>query len=226
MFEKQPQEIQDRVKTLANQSLKQSNPSGWFEILYSEANQDASQVPWAKLKIHPHLQDWLNKSDFETNNKSALVVGCGLGDDAEALQKLCFQVTAFDISSTAINWCKQRFPESQVNYLVADLFDLPSEWNKTFDLVIEIRNIQALPLNVRTEAIKSVGKLVASNGKLIVITRFRDSDTEPDGPPWALSEKELAQFQELGLKEMRRQVFFEGDNREVTKLWIEYFKGY
>lgn len=225
MFEKQPQEIQDRVKTLANQSLKQSNPSGWFEILYSEANQDASQVPWAKLKIHPHLQDWLNESSFTTNNKSALVVGCGLGDDAEALQKLGFQVTAFDISSTAINWCKQRFPESQVNYLVADLFDLPSQWNQTFDLVVEIRNIQALPLKVRTEAIKSVGKLVASNGKLIVITRFRDSDTEPDGPPWALSEKELAQFQELGLKEMRRQVFFEGDSGEVIKLWIEYFQG-
>ncbi len=225
MFEKQPQEIQDRVKTLASQSLRESNPSGWFEILYSEANQDASQVPWAKLKIHPHLKDWLNKSRFETNNKSALVVGCGLGDDAEALQKLGLQVTAFDISPTAINWCKQRFPESQVNYLVADLFDLPSKWDKTFDLVVEIRNIQALPLNVRTEAIKSVGKLVASKGTLIVITRFRDTDAEADGPPWALSQKELSRFGELGLKEMRRQVFLEGDNQEVTKLWIEYFRG-
>ncbi len=225
MFEKKPQEIQNRVKTLANQSLRQSNPSGWFEILYSEANQDASQVPWAKLKIHPYLQDWLDKSSFITNNKSALVVGCGLGDDAEALKKLGLQVTAFDISATAINWCKQRFPESQVNYLVADLFDLPSTWDKAFDLVVEIRNIQALPLNVRTETIKSVGKLVASNGTLIVITRFRDTDAEPDGPPWALSEKELAQFQQLGLKEMRRQVFVEGDNREVTQLCIEYFRG-
>lgn len=225
MFEKQPQEIQDRVKTLASQSLRQSDPSGWFEILYSQANQDASQVPWAKLKIHPHLQDWLNKSSFTTSNKSALVVGCGLGDDAEALQNLGLQVTAFDISSTAINWCKQRFPESQVNYLVADLFNLPSEWDKSFDLVVEIRNIQALPLNVRTEAIKLVGKLVASNGTLIVITRFRDTDAEPEGPPWALSEKELARFQELGLKEMGRQVFLEGDDEEVTKLWIEYVRG-
>lgn len=225
MFEKQPQEIQDRVKTLANQSLRQSDPSGWFEVLYSEANQDASQVPWAKLKIHPHLQDWLKKSSFTTNNKSALVVGCGLGDDAGALQKLGLQVTAFDISPTAINWCKQRFPDSQVNYLVADLFHLPSDWNKTFDLVVEIRNIQALPLNVRTEAITSVGKLVASNGTLIIITRFRDTDAEPDGPPWALSEKELAGFQEVGLKEMGRQVFLEGDNEEVTKLWIEYIRG-
>ncbi len=225
MFEKQPQEIQDRVKQLASQSLRESDPSGWFEILYSEANQDASQVPWAKLKIHPHLQDWLNKNSLNANNKSVLIVGCGLGDDAEALHKIGFQVTAFDISPTAINWCKQRFPKSQVNYLVADLFDLPSEWNKAFDLVIEIRNIQALPLNVRTKAIESVGQLVASNGTLIVITRFRDTDAEPDGPPWALSEKELARFQGLGLKEMGRQVFLEGDECEVIKLWVEYFRG-
>ncbi|MEM7581659.1 MAG: class I SAM-dependent methyltransferase [Mastigocoleus sp.] len=228
MFEKQPQNIRDTVKVLAEKSLAQSDPTGWFETLYSQANQDTGQVPWANLKIHPYLQDWLDKSSLNTQNKSTkstkstLVVGCGLGDDAEALQKLGLQVTAFDISPTAINWCKQRFPDSQVNYQVADLFNLPPEWNQAFDLVIEIRNIQALPLNVRTEAIELVASLVASKGKLVVITRFRNTDAEPEGPPWALSEKELAQFQEFGLKEMGSQRFTEGDSQEVTKLWIEY----
>ena len=54
------------------------------------------------------------------SEQKALIIGCGLGDDAEALAKLGFEVTAFDISTSAIAWCQQRFPDSTVNYLVAD----------------------------------------------------------------------------------------------------------
>lgn len=223
MFEKQPQEIQQKVQFLADKYLRQSDPSGWFDVLYTEANNDAAQVPWARLAIHPHLQDWLNNHFFQSEGRCALVVGCGLGDDAEALQALGLKVTAFDISSTAIDWCKERFPHSQVDYLVADLFALPSEWSGAFDLVVESRNIQALPLNVRSQAINSIGKLVQKEaGTLLIITRFREHDIEPSGPPWAVSDKELAEFHKLDLKEMRRKAFLEGDNQEITKLWIEY----
>ncbi len=224
MFEKQPQEIQQKVKFLANKFLDRSDPSGWFEVLYVEAQRDPTQVPWARSGTHPHLQDWLDSHCHQSEGLSALVIGCGLGDDAEGLQNIGFQVTAFDISSTAINWCKQRFPNSQVDYLVADLFALPREWDGAFDLVVESRNIQALPLNVRSQAINCVGKLVKKAGRLLIITRLRENDLEPNGPPWALSEREIAEFHALNLQEIRRKVFLEADNREVTKLWIEYRK--
>ena len=103
MFEQQPEAIQQKVKTLANES-QNSDPTEWFEILYSEAEGDATQIPWARLTTHPHLQDWLNLSHPQGEGRTALVIGCGLGDDGEALAKLGFQVTAFDISSTAIGW--------------------------------------------------------------------------------------------------------------------------
>ena len=54
--------------------------------------------------------------------------------------------------------------------------------------------------------------------------KFHGRDLEPSGPPWALSEREIAEFHALNLQEIRRKVFLEGDNREVTKLWIEYRK--
>ncbi|WP_313934260.1 MULTISPECIES: hypothetical protein [Nostocaceae] len=41
-----------------------------------------------------------------------------MGDDAEAPAKLGFEVTAFDISPTAISWCQQWFPDSSVNYVI------------------------------------------------------------------------------------------------------------
>jgi SAM-dependent methyltransferase len=184
------------------------------------------------LTTHPYLQDWLDdyapsgsRSEapaVATASPSALVIGCGLGDDAEALQARGFQVSAFDISPTAIAWCRRRFPYSSVNYFVADLLALEPSLNQAFDLVVESRNIQALPLSVRSQVIKSIGQLVAMEGTLLVITRFRDTDAQPDGPPWSLSDKELAQFQKLGLQEIRRDGSVEEDNDSIKRLRIEY----
>lgn len=38
----------------------------------------------------------------------AVVIGCGLGDDAEYLASMGYEVTAFDISPTAIAMCHTR----------------------------------------------------------------------------------------------------------------------
>lgn len=222
MFEQQPEDLRQKVKELAAEFGQKSDPSGWFDVLYADAAGDAQQVPWARLVPHPSVQDWLAKHNPSGEGKSALVIGCGLGDDGEALARQGFQVTAFDISPTAIAWCKQRFPKSEVTYQVADLLQLDPSWQRTFDLVVEVRNIQALPLKVRSQVIGAIAPLVAPAGTLLIVTRVRDTEAEPDGPPWALSEGELAQFKQLGLSEIERQVFFEGDNREVKHLQISY----
>lgn len=222
MFEQQPEDLRQKVKQLATEFTQNADPSGWFEVLYADAGRDAQQVPWARLVPHHSVQEWLERHDPAGNGKSALAIGCGLGDDAEALSKQGFQVTAFDISSSAIAWCKQRFPNSSVDYQVADLFHLDPAWNHTFDLVVEVRNIQALPLNVRPKVLRAIAPLVAPKGTLLIITRIRDTEAEPDGPPWALSDGELAQFQQLGLTEIERNIFFEGENNEVKHAQISY----
>ena len=58
----------------------------------------------------------MNQSNGENlwNGKKALKIGCGLGDDAEYLTETGMEVTAFDISETAIRWCHERFPDSRV----------------------------------------------------------------------------------------------------------------
>ncbi|NES42852.1 class I SAM-dependent methyltransferase [Moorena sp. SIO2C4] len=226
MFEEQPQALQQKVKLLALESIRQDNPSQWFEVLYSEANGDSGQIPWARLTTHPYLQDWLERNTPQGSGRSALVVGCGLGDDAEALAQQGFQVTAFDISPTAIAWCQKRFPDSQVKYQVADLFALDPAWHQKFDFVFECRNIQALPLNVRSTVMNAIAFLLAPGGTLLVITRFRDTDTEPDGPPWPLSDTELAYFKELGLQEIGRDTVPESEDDPIQRLRIEYNREY
>ncbi len=44
----------------------------------------------------------------------AVVIGCGLGADAEYVASLGFDTTSFDISGTAIRLARQRFPGSAV----------------------------------------------------------------------------------------------------------------
>jgi len=209
---------------LANISVDPQNPTGWFEPLYAEAKGDTAQVPWAKNQPHPFLQEWLSINSPQAAEKTALVIGCGLGDDAELLASLGYQVTAFDISPTAIAWCQQRFPDSSVNYLVADLFNLDPQWQGKYDFVFECKTIQALPLNMRSQVIQKITALVAPQGTLLVIARHRDADTIPDGPPWALSDAELSQFIELGLTEVKCDRFIEGEHIKIEQYRLEYYR--
>ncbi|MEH2025754.1 class I SAM-dependent methyltransferase [Nostoc sp.] len=222
MFEQQRENIQLHVKQLATEALQKSEPSAWFEVLYAEAQGDTTQIPWAKLAPHSYLQDWLTNHQPFTSGQKALVIGCGLGDDAQALAHLGFEVTAFDISPTAIAWCKQRFPNSTVNYVVADLLAIPPQWHLGFDFVFECRNIQSLPLNVRSSVISSVAFVVAPGGTLLLITRVRDTEVEPSGPPWPLSDSELKQVESLGLQQVEKLEFLESQQIEVKQMRIEY----
>ncbi|AUT00769.1 SAM-dependent methyltransferase [Nostoc sp. CENA543] len=222
MFEQQPENLRQKVQDLASEAINKSEPTAWFEVLYASANGDTAQIPWAKLTPHPYLQDWLENHEISTQGKKALVIGCGLGDDAEALAKLEFAVTAFDISPTAIAWCQKRFPDSSVNYQVADLLAIPQQWNQAFDFVFECRNIQALPLSVRTSVISSVASVLSPGGTLLVITRVRDTEAEPSGPPWPLSAAELAQLENLGLQKIEEMLFLESQETEVQQMRIVY----
>ncbi len=217
--------LRQKVVSLVKESMAQSDPYGWFDRLYCQAEGDTSQVPWAKLTTHPYLQDWLDKFKPQSNNRLplALVIGCGLGDDAEALAKVGYQVTAFDVSPKAIAWCQQRFPNSSVDYRVADLLALDSGWRGAFDFVFECRTIQALPLNLRAQTIEAIASTVAPEGTLLIISRLRDTDDEPDGPPWPVSNREFARFQQWGFQEVRRDAF-EGSDRDITEVRIEMRK--
>lgn len=175
-----------------------------FEEVYAAAAGSAEQVPWALSRPHPLLVDWLDSQPAPPSGTSGLVVGCGLGDDAEELASRGFQVTAFDAAPTAIDWCHRRFLGSAVDYRVADLFALPTRWRAGFDLVIEINTIQALPPARRRAAIAAVAGTVAPGGAVLVEC-FGRADTQPPPtsarPPWPVSRSELAAFTEYGLAE-------------------------
>lgn len=196
-----------KIEKLVNKALAEGKPSGWFESVYQQANQDPRQIPWANLTPHPLLVDWLNEVKPDGRGKQALVIGCGLGDDCEVLSQVGFTVTAFDVSSTAITWCRQRFPASEVNYQVADLLDLPLNWRHQFDLVVEVRTIQSLPIEIRDQVLEAIAALIKPEGLLFLVTNFREENQPRSGPPWAMSESELQRLETFNLSQVQEIKF-------------------
>lgn len=170
-----PPPSRSAARALAHESIARGDPLAWFEELYSRAKDDPSAVPWADLGPNPNLVDWLRRQDRPASQDRlrALVVGCGLGDDAEELSRLGYQTTAFDISSSAIELCRRRFPDSRVDYVARDLFAAPASWTHAFELVLEAYALQVLPPELRLRAARAIASFVAVDGTLLVIARAR-----------------------------------------------------
>jgi hypothetical protein len=81
-------------------------------------------MPWDTAGPRPALAEWA--IGLDGHGLRAIVVGVGLGQNSEFIAGLGFDTLAFDISPTAIDVIRQRFPQSTVEYLVADLLDPPA----------------------------------------------------------------------------------------------------
>jgi len=214
----------ERARALAREHLERGDACGWFEPLYAEAQGDAGIVPWADLVPNPGLIRWLEREDVCGDGRRALKVGCGLGDDAECLADRGFVVTAFDISPTAIGWCRKRFPASGVEYAVEDLFAPPGAWINGFDFVLESYTLQVLPPALRQPAMKHIAGFAAPGGRVLVITRARER-SDPEGQmPWPLRREEVEQFRRFGLSEKSFEDYVDDEDPPVRRFRVEYVR--
>jgi SAM-dependent methyltransferase len=209
------------TQSLAETYAKRGDPNGWFEEFYAQANGDIHNIYWADLEPSPLLLDYLEKHKVQ-NGAQAITIGCGLGDDAEALSKYGFQVTAFDISPSAINMCRQRYPDTAVDYMVADLFNHPAKWLSRFDLVYECNTIQILKGPERVQSVKAMANLLAPNGEILVSCRSRSAGEQSDAFPLALDREEIDGFQRAGLAEKQFISYDDDQNPPVPHFFAVY----
>lgn len=219
-------DARERTKEIQKEFAEKGDALGWFDALYREAAGDNEKIPWADLEPNKFLQRFAGENDLHGKNRTALVVGCGLGDDARFLYERGFKVTAFDISPTAIEWARKLHQDTDIRFFTADLFDTPKEWYQAFDFVLEVYTIQPLPLDIRPQVIDAIANFVKFPfGKLLIVTRGREDDEIPSEVPWALSRKDLSRFDENGFK----QIYFEemmsdDETDEIPRFVVEYEK--
>ncbi|HEY2576849.1 MAG TPA: methyltransferase [Streptosporangiaceae bacterium] len=180
------------AKILAAEAIGAGDATAWFERLYSRAEAGKAEVPWDRGEPHRLLVEWVKERGLRGDGRRALVIGCGLGDDAEFIAGLGFETVAFDISASAIRTARRRYPLTTVDYVTANLLDPPAAWQQAFDLVVESLTLQSLPDPPRATAIRNIGPMAAPDGTLIVNARARDEHDDPgDGPPWPLTRAEI-----------------------------------
>jgi SAM-dependent methyltransferase len=231
-----PRDWESLADELAAESLAAGDATGWFDQVYAAGRRGQATLPWDRGSGHPLLRDWLASTaapgstgpestgpgSTGPGGRLAVVVGCGLGEDAELVARHGYTTTAFDVAPTAVELARDRHPGSTVTYAVADLLALPPDWSGGFDLVVDIFTVQALPPALHQQAAAAVADLVAPGGTLLVIAvRRAGSGVLPDaeGPPWPLSRDELQGFAvgDLGLADL------EETDAEGFVLWRAVF---
>lgn len=215
----------EHSRRLAAESLAANDPTGWFERLYVQADEGRAVVPWDRAAPNRLLVEWAESNRPDGSGRTAMVVGCGLGEDAEYVAGLGFDTTAFDLSETAIQMVRRGFPESAVRYRAANLLDPPAEWAATFDFVLESLTVQSMPVPLHEPAIAQVGRMVAPGGRLLVIATGRDdANAETDGPPWRLTEAEIEAFATDGLRPVRIERLEDAANPDVLRWRAEFHR--
>ncbi|MGI8810906.1 MAG: class I SAM-dependent methyltransferase [Pyrinomonadaceae bacterium] len=211
-----------RVREIATEFADKGDATGWFDALYRESAGDPSKIPWADLEPNRFLKEWSANTNLRGEGRKALIVGCGLGDDARYLYDLDFKVTAFDISPAAIEWAKKLHKDTDIQFETADLFDPPSDWLGEFDFVVEVYTIQPLPRVLRPKVIDAISSFVCGGGKLVVVTRGREDGEEPAELPWPLSRADLSRFEDKGLVQTDFVEIPADDDVPAPRFVVEY----
>lgn len=210
------------VRRLAAESHARGAATGWFDELYRRAEGDLSAIPWADQCPNEQLIQWLEAKPLAELGRRALVVGCGLGDDAEYLAAIGLEVAAFDVSPEAVAWCRRRFPDSRVSYRQADLLVPPAEFNGAFDFIFEAYTLQSLPLALRKRAMPELASFLAPGGTLLVVARGRDEAEPVNQMPWPLSCEELAPLAAAGLEVVSFEDYFDREVHPVRRFRVTF----
>lgn len=190
--------------------------SAWFNDLYKEHEDNHHNIPWARQVVNPLLESYLN-DEIQTHKGKALVIGCGLGDDAYALELAGYDVLAIDVSEVALEQASLRFKESSITFEKQDIFDMPEKYNGHFDFVFEALTIQSLPIKFRRKMIQAISQTLGSDAKILVVADKREK--EFNGPPWPLTREEIDMFKGEGLKELSFNL-----HKEVSRISTHCFR--
>lgn len=215
-------DARENARRIASEFAERGDAIGWFDALYRWAAGNNELIPWADLEPNKFFRAWAEKTRLAGKGQKALVIGCGLGDDARFLHDLGFDVTAFDISPTAIEWAKRLHADTDIVFETADLFNPYRGWLGAFDFVLEVYTIQPLPLSMREQVIDSIAAFAANGGRLVVVARGREDDDVPLELPWPLSRRDLSRFEKHGLTQIHFEEMWDDEEEPVKRFVAEY----
>lgn len=143
-----------------------------FEEFYK--NTPVEEIPWYKI-TPKFLRDLVEGGKIKPCK--TLSLGCGLGTNEVYLAKKGFEVTALDVSNTAIELAKERAKEKglEIEFIIQDVSDLSVLGNKKFDFILEWALIHCMPKESHYRLAEEVSKH-SEKGALLVQRSFSTRD--------------------------------------------------
>ena len=135
-----------------------------WEQIYQ--NQNIESMPWFNPDLDLDLQQAL--SQLNINSGTILDLGTGPGTQAIALAERGFQVTATDISETAIHQAEQTAKQNKMNISWQQDDIINSKLNQTFDFVFDRGCFHVFSPEQRQDYVRIVHKLLNDQGYLFI----------------------------------------------------------
>ena len=146
-----------------------------------------NKLGWDLGTASPILLDMLPR--LKLPKSRILVLGCGEGHDAALFAEVGHVVTAVDFSKEAVRRGKEKYGHlTNLIFHEANIFELPTEWNYSFDLVVEHTCFCAIPPDQRTEMVRLWRRLLHEQGQLMSIFFMLEKRV---GPPFGATEWEV-----------------------------------
>lgn len=156
-----------------------------WEQHYLEGN-----TPWNKGQPSPPMLEWVSQNKPAGR---ALVPGCGVGHDVAMLAQHGLEAYGLDIAPTAIAMAQKAYPQLADCFLLADLFEPPTDLLGSFDFLFEHTCLCALPPEWRVRYEKAAHELLKPGGLLVGVW-FMNPEMDPgeQGPPFGIEVTELS----------------------------------
>jgi len=189
----------------------QSGEAGWdigtptpvFQRLLREGALEQGALDGA-LENAPYAGD-LSRGAIQFPPGRILVPCAGRGHDAREFARHGFEVVAVDFAREAVEQMRALMDDaSQYEIWQGDLFQLPQEWNDTFDYVLEYTCYCAIDPQRREEYADMIARVLKRGGKYIALAL--PLNERVGGPPFTVKPDELiSQLTRRGLKLLHRE---------------------
>ncbi|MBY0405602.1 MAG: methyltransferase domain-containing protein [Cyanobacteria bacterium] len=167
----------------SSEGQTQIAPHFWNEFYASET------LPWDIGQPAPPLVALYQEHKALLPPGKLAVLGSGAGHDAGFWGQQGFEVTGFDYAPEAVALAKARYG-NDATFVQADIFQLPPEYLKAFDYVVEHTCFCAILPSQRPEYVKVVHQLLNDAGRLLGL--FWERQPAEGGPPFRTDALELA----------------------------------
>lgn len=174
------------------------------------------RLPWETNEPEKELIRILEQRKIKPSK--ALDIGCGAGTHSIFLAKSGFDVTAIDISQTAIEVAKERAKKSKVRitFVVGNAFDLKFP-SRRFGFVFDRGCFHHVRPELREKYIEGIHRVLKENGKYLLIC-FSTKNPWQDENVFSLDRIEFYFGDKLKILEAKEVIHTQPDGEKVF-LW-------